>query len=73
MGPIQRLWQSAIHCTWASDRGEAAVTILIKPLLCFMVLAQVAVLFASTIGLVCWLLMKCVRCIPNSAASCNWL
>ena len=41
------------------------MTILIKPLLYFMVLGQVAVLFASTIGLVCWLLMKCVRAIAS--------
>jgi hypothetical protein len=39
------------------------VTILIKPLLYLMVLGQVAVLFASTIGLISWLLMKCVRAI----------
>jgi hypothetical protein len=41
------------------------VTILIKPLLYLMVLGQVAVLFASAVGLVCWLLIKCVRAIAG--------
>jgi hypothetical protein len=37
------------------------VTILIKPLLYLMAFGQAAVLFASAIGLACWLLMRSVR------------
>jgi hypothetical protein len=47
------------------------VTILIKPLLYLVALGQVAVLFASTVGLACWLLMKCVRAIAWLLPSSN--
>jgi hypothetical protein len=49
--------------TW---RWGAAVTILIKSFLYLMAFGQPTVLFVSTIGLVCWLLMKCVRAIAWS-------
>jgi hypothetical protein len=41
----------------------AAVTFLIKPLLFFIAFGPMAVLFASVIGLACWLLMMCLRAI----------
>ena len=42
---------------------EAAVPILIKPFLYVIAFRPIAVLFASVIGLVCWLLIMCVRAI----------
>jgi len=42
---------------------EAAVPILIKPFLYVIAFRPIAVLFASAIGLVCWLLITCVRAI----------
>src|SRR5262245_13173051 len=42
---------------------EAAVPILIKPFLYVIAFRPIAVLFASAIGLVCWLLIMCVRAI----------
>jgi hypothetical protein len=37
--------------------------ILIKPFLFLIAFGPIAVLFASVIGLACWLLMVCVRAI----------
>jgi len=39
------------------------VAILIKPFLFLIAFGPIAVLFASVIGLACWLLMMCVRAI----------
>ena len=47
------------------------MTILIKPFLYLIAFGPLAVLFASAIGLACWLLIVCVRAI--SLASFTWL
>jgi hypothetical protein len=39
--------------------------ILIKPFLCLIVVGQIGILFASTIGLACWLLAMFVRAMAN--------
>ena len=45
--------------------------ILVKPFLFLIAFGPLAVLFASAIGLACWLLIVCVRAI--SLASFTWL
>src|SRR5262249_45261437 len=50
-------------CRRAKGLGGAAVSILIKPFLYVIAFRPIAVLFASAIRLVCWLLIMCVRAI----------
>ena len=53
------------------EPGGGKMPILIKPLLCLVAFGEVAILFASVIGLACWLLTMLARAI--SVANFRWL